>query len=68
MLTSLEPLPFPTNHFDFVRGVRLSFHVPEDEVYDIKYTYISYIECELSSGRIRSGGWDLLVRNAGSLY
>lgn len=29
---SLETLPFATDHFDFVRCVRIGFHVPEDEV------------------------------------
>jgi hypothetical protein len=29
---SLEILPFPSDYFDFVRCVRLGFHVPEDEV------------------------------------
>lgn len=37
--TSLEPLPFPANHFDFVRGCRLSFHVPEDEVRGVTYIH-----------------------------
>jgi hypothetical protein len=37
---SLESLPFPSNYFDFVRGVGLSFHVPEDEVRNMNYKFI----------------------------
>jgi SAM-dependent methyltransferase len=34
-ITSLDPLPFPSNHFDLVRNARLTFHYPEDEVSDL---------------------------------
>jgi len=39
---SLERLPFPDNYFDFVRGVRVTFHVPEDMVRNINHAHISY--------------------------
>jgi SAM-dependent methyltransferase len=53
-VTSLEKLPFPSDYFDFIRCVRLTYHLPEDEVRGIRYTHSPYSDVLFRCGLIRA--------------
>lgn len=49
---SLDGLPFPPDHFDFVRIARIGLGVPEDEVRSLSCTFFAVLMHVVSSGNM----------------